>query len=140
MATSIGLEQFARRMTIVARGVRENTTRIVQRAALAADQAVVLATPVDTGRARANWITSIGTPRLTATDATDKSGASSIAQGADVISRWRVGLGPIFIANSVPYILRLEEGSSRQAPSGMTRFAIQAARAQFRNARVLQRT
>ena len=65
VATSRTLEQFARRMEARAREVLDNTEVAVQIAALTADRVVVLATPVDTGRARANWVTSIGSPVFT---------------------------------------------------------------------------
>jgi hypothetical protein len=117
--------------------VLRGTAETVRRAAIAADQTVVLATPVDTGRARANWITSIGSPVLRATEGTDPSGASTISEGRQVIGSWKVGAGPIYIANSVPYIIPLDEGSSAQAPNGMSGLAVQAARSQLVRAKIL---
>ena len=68
----------------------------------------------------------------------DPSGNSTIAANQATIGRYRLGQGTIFITNSVPYIVFLEEGSSDQAPRGMTRFAIQAANNVLRRARLLQ--
>jgi len=138
VATSIGLGQFSRRMNIVADVVGENAAKTVRRAAIAADQAVVLATPVDTGRARANWVTSIGAPRFTTTESVDPAGGITIGQGLNVINTYKnTKQGSIFISNSLDYIAFLEDGSSRQAPSGMTRFAVQAAREQVKKSRLL---
>lgn len=125
-------------MTIVGDFVRENAAQITRRAAIAADQAVVQATPVDTGRARANWIVSIGTPRFSTTEAVDPGGGITIGQGLSVIDGYKsTKQGSIFITNSLPYIAFLEDGGSAQARSGMTQFAVQAAAAQVRKGRLL---
>jgi hypothetical protein len=115
-----------------------NTVDAIRRAALAADAAVVLATPVDTGRARANWLVSINSVDELITEKTDKGGAGAIAAGKAVIESWYLGAGPIFISNSVPYIIPLEEGHSKQAPAGMSKFALAAARAQLVRAGLLK--
>ena len=129
MATSIGLKAFQRRIRVLSKITLGNVEKRVRKAALAADQVAVLATPVDTGRARANWRVGIGTnPAGYDDEATDKSGSSTIAEGQGVIERWKSGQGSIFISNNVPYIIPLDEGSSAQAPSGMSAAAVQAAR------------
>jgi len=95
----------------------------------------VLATPVDTGRARANWIVSVGRPRYQTTPDVDPSGAQAIAQGVRAVQSFKGG--SIFITNSLPYIEFLEDGSSKQAPGGMTKFGVQAAEAVLSRARLL---
>lgn len=137
MATSRNLGQFARRMHIRADQVVANTEKAVRRAALAADTAVVLATPVDTGRARAAWLASINSIRERFDVALDKSGTSTIADAQGIIDSWKLDAGTIFISNSVPYIVPLEEGHSKQAPTGMMQHGIAAARAELRQAKLL---
>ncbi len=123
--------------------VVRNTEKAVRRAAVAADTTVVLATPFDTGRARANWITSIGSPLFfhvgDPEDEFDKSGGPALAQGKGVISGWRLRAGPIFITNSLPYIVELDGGSSTQAPNGMSAQAVVAAVAELKKARLLRK-
>ena len=81
---------------------------------------IVLKTPVDTGRARANWFTSIGNPSANITEATDPSGSSSISSSMSAISKATGNV--LWITNNLPYIYRLEfEGWSKQAPAGMVR-------------------
>lgn len=138
MATSVGMKAFARRMRAIARKFGENTAKTVKRAAIAADQVAVLATPVDTGVARANWRVGVGAPVLSASEDTDKSGAKTISDGQAIIGTWRLGNGPIYISNNVPYIIPLDQGSSAQAPSGMSAAAVQAARAQLGDSRLLE--
>lgn len=70
-------------------------------------------TPVDTGRARANWFVAEGAPRLDTTTA-----VSPVAPPA------LTGKSVIFITNSLPYIVPLEYGHSKQAAFGMVRVAI----------------
>lgn len=84
---------------------------------------IVLKTPVDTGRARANWFTSVGSPRADTTVSTEPSGSSTISSALGPISKATGNV--LWITNNLPYIYRLEfEGWSKQAPAGMVRITI----------------
>lgn len=96
---------------------------------------IVYKTPVDTGRARANWQSSIGTPAVGTIkfDADAGSGIRAPNKSAASVSAINNGVpllkqatGNIFwITNNLPYIQRLEyEGWSNQAPRGMVGIAI----------------
>lgn len=93
---------------------------------LAFDIAVrlIMRTPVDTGRARANWMMSIGSADLTTTDDTDKAGRSTYSHMSQVLQSTDSKDSSIFITNSLPYIARLEYGYSQQAPEGMVRLTL----------------
>jgi hypothetical protein len=117
---------FVRRIRQRAKNIEGNVGRAVIETAIAANQAVVSATPVDTGRARANWQASIGTPIQEATDDTDQSGASTVAANNAVISR-RQPDQTVFISNNVDYIETLNQGSSAQAPANFVELAVQQA-------------
>lgn len=100
----------------------EDELRMVVRSlALQGLQRLVLRTPVDEGRARGNWIVSIAARDASQKQVTDKSGDATIAEGAATISTYdnHPGFPSIFIQNNLPYIQRLEDGSSTQAPNGM---------------------
>ncbi len=87
---------------------------------------IVYGTPVDSGRAKANWFTSIGAPsNQTIEFEGGKSPAESLAIGRAMPDIAKA-TGNIFsISNNLPYIYRLEfEGWSKQAESGMVRIAI----------------
>lgn len=86
---------------------------------------IVELTPVRTGRARANWQTTIGSPAEGEVVSYDAGGAAgqAIASGADAISKAEGDI-TIFLTNNVPYIERLENGWSQQAPNGMVRQTI----------------
>lgn len=62
-------------------------------------------TPVDTGRARANWNISVGKP--------DYSTTSSVKVKPPLLNK---GEGAIYITNNLPYISALELGHSKQSP------------------------
>lgn len=104
-------------------------TKVRKTYAYALYSSIVKKTPVDTGRARANWNISVGSPDLSTTEETRKSPKpmKDMAGNLDDES--------IFISNNLPYITTLEYGGypnppkkdggktvngySRQAPEGM---------------------
>lgn len=146
MATSKTPGEFARRFQIIAAAVRRNSELVVKRAAIAADQAAVLATPVDTGRLRANWLVGIGTS-LTGTvsfaEGSDGSTRGDVTNAAlnrarDIISTYKLGKGAIYITNNVVYAPIIDDGSSAQAPRGMTALAIKAAERQLGSVKLLK--
>lgn len=93
--------------------------KIARTAALELFSSVIRSTPVDTGRARGNWQTSVGQPTPNEIDRDDKSGAQAIGE---VQARTPEGSGQeVFLTNNLPYIYSLEFGSSKKAPEGMVR-------------------
>lgn len=118
--------------------------KFVEKAGAAADMAIrkicldlassiILKTPVDTGRARANWQTSVNKIPNGTINSTDKAGGATIAAAAADVKN---APGNIFyITNNLPYIASLEfglyragpktvGGFSKQAPNGMVRISI----------------
>lgn len=112
-------------MKKTAQNVSDNADRLVRRCALAIDATVVLATPVDTGRARGNWQVEIGSPASGVTDSLDPSGAGAVREGKGVIESYKGDKNGIYITNNLPYIERLNQGWSKQAPAGFVEEAIQ---------------
>ena len=85
---------------------------------------IVKRTPVDTGRARGNWMVSLGSAVEAVVDSgpTISDGQSSpsalINQGMSTISKSKPGQD-IVISNNLPYIVFLEEGTTKQNAKGM---------------------
>jgi len=78
---------------------------------------IVLRTPVDTGRARANWQYGKGVAPSGEVQSVSKSGAEAIAAIRGKIDPTP---GVHFVMNNLDYIKGLERGKSqRQAPHGM---------------------
>ena len=91
---------------------------IVQRKlALLLLRELVFRTPVRTGRARGNWIVSIGQP-VTETLAEGATNAEkAMSDGTAKLSEpSQIPFATIFIQNNLPYILPLDRGHSKQAP------------------------
>ena len=77
---------------------------------------VIMRTPVLTGRARGNWQATVGTPAGGTIEEFDKSGMSTMAK----VNGLRLEDDqPAFLTNNLPYIEKLEKGTSQQAPAGM---------------------
>lgn len=142
------LKSFARRMNQLGLTVETNTSKIAKRTALAVDQTVVIATPVDTGRARANWQVQAGTATDHIIDAYvpgkgantgAENAQAAMEQGKIAISAARPGQ-EIHITNNLPYIGALNDGHSAQAPAGFVEEAVQAGVRTIRAARILDRT
>lgn len=113
---ALSLAQFAKEAPEQARTVvRKVSTDVLTK--------VVLRSPVDTGRFRANWATSFGAPSYRVTADVDPTGQGAILRGRSTINR-AYGDYDIFITNSLPYAQRLEYGYSKQAPAGMVRITV----------------
>lgn len=80
-------------------------------------RSVILDTPVDTGRARGNWQTSLWNPKDGEVERDMSAALQETARETSVFGMGKL----IYLANNLPYIYRLEFGWSKQAPGGMAR-------------------
>jgi hypothetical protein len=128
-------KQVAAQLRVVAQNVEENVPLLIRKVALAIDQTLVLGTPVDTGRARANWQVTIGAPATgeagfaitntkTAVSGANAAAATQFAITAAIKATSGFAGGVIYITNNLPYIIPLNEGHSKQAPAGFVQTAI----------------
>jgi len=85
-----------------------------QSIALAIDTQVVNQTPRDTGAASGSWLVSVD--KIDETETDNLSRAEALSQGAVQIAASQP-YQTIYIQNMQPYIVRLNEGWSQQAPS-----------------------
>lgn len=110
-------------------------------------QAIVLPTPVDEGRARSNWLVTVGSPSGITIEPHVKGSKGStgdanvrvtIEQGTAQIGTYASpDQGAVYISNNLPYIVRLNQGWSAQAPAGFVEIGIAAARAAAQQQRLL---
>jgi len=82
--------------------------------------AVISDTPVDTGRARGNWQTSLGAAAGGAIERVDPSGNDAMSEAEAVVFA-SPSEGVTYMTNNLPYAEALEFGHSKQAPAGMVR-------------------
>lgn len=87
--------------------------------------------PVDTGRAKANVIVSVGDQDSSWSEVFDKGGAGTIYKGMGVIASDIDPFSIVYVQNNVPYIEYLEAGSSAQAPLGIAALVVAEVEAKF---------
>lgn len=107
---------FESQLNAFVSGTEKKVERTVRAVKLELFRSVILDTPVDTGRARGNWQATLDNP---ATEEIENESMSVALAGV------AANLGKVndvsFLANNLPYIEELEDGSSKQAPAGMVR-------------------
>lgn len=130
------LKTFKRRIQKHARNVESNSNKNIIRLAVIIDQVVTVGTPVDTGRARANWQATIGEETFDELDEVDPSGAATIAKAQAVLES-RKSEQTIHLTNNVKYVPRLNEGWSAQAPAGFVQEAVNVGINAFKGMKVL---
>lgn len=102
-----------------------NVDLVVRKSALQVAQSVIMKSPVDTGRFRANWNVAFGKIDPLITPSTDKTGNVATNRIRIQLNGWNVESGDIFLTNSLPYAIPLEYGHSQaQAPRGMVRITV----------------
>ncbi len=122
-------KEFAADLAKFAKDNRLAIRTVVGKLALDIHAGLVLRTPRDTGRAKSNWIPSID-QASTATFPPDNAGRVSSMMAALV---QRLPEFPvIWISNNLPYIKRLNEGWSKQAPAGFVEVTIDSNVAKLR--------
>lgn len=102
--------------------LHDRADKLVRAVTLETGGRLIRRTPVDIGRARANWNIGIGDiDRSEDAEARDPSGRAALGRlTATALSDVSAG-DRIFITNSVPYIGELERGHSKQAPQGFVK-------------------
>lgn len=97
----------------------------VEIAQIAAER-IIRRTPEDTGLARGNWVLSVNAPELAAKPVAP-GGIASVARAKRTLAVYRASGQPlsiVYIVNGLPYIGRLENGWSQQAPNGMVALTV----------------
>ena len=137
---------FRSTMNLVSERVKATVRRKIITYGTVLQQSLVLNTPILTGQAKANWQAVIGQPgggfiglngptsdpRDLAHRPPDRVDYGAYASAARaVIESFQVGQ-VLYIYSNLPYIEKLNEGSSSQAPAGFVETAIMTARASVR--------
>lgn len=136
---------FIRRLNRRASNVKEGADRLRRAVIQEMFQEVVYATPADTGLARTNWQVGVNVipdelikephfPGRHLGLAERLNAGITIIGGMPVIEMSRVE-DNVYIANNVPYIQRLNDGYSQQAPANFIELAFDRARKRIQRAR-----
>jgi hypothetical protein len=147
MANDASFDEFAKRMGLLADQIPFKVNAIKRKIALDILRNVVLATPVDTGRARNNWFVSLNhaipkviwgsKDRDAAKGLFDEAGTVAVKSGEAEIGHARPDM-TIVLQNNLPYIQALNNGWSKQAPRMFVQIAIQRVIAPLVNAGTLE--
>lgn len=141
-------DDFQKRFSILADRIDKNLNEMVRKVGIVADQTLVLSTPVDEGTARSNWQVALDAPirseippyapgkGLGIGESANAQGA--LAQGQAAIGQYKNGQ-TIYISNNLPYINRLNDGWSAQAPAGFVEKAVQLASDVIRRTQVVNK-
>ena len=106
---------YSKELSIAAE-LTSDVSKEIRKLGILVDQAVVAATPFDTGRAKANWLMSINSPETGTVDSGfDASGSYSLNLAQSVLADYPANeLPDLWIVNNLPYIQRLNDGWSQQ--------------------------
>jgi len=124
----------------ISRAIEKEVVDIIREDAQAICRTVIFATPVGRpelwqsppprnytpGHARRNWQINIGSPSGRELPGQDRIGTATLSNAISKLRAYR-RLQPIYIENNVPYINRLNQGWSKQAPPRFVEKAIQVA-------------
>lgn len=114
--------EFKTRFAALVKRAGDKADLVTRKVAIQLASTMILRSPVDSGRFRANWYGGTA-PGRGAIDVVDQSGQGAIDEVTSNMGDWNAGQ-TIFITNSLPYAYRLEYGWSQQAPQGMVRLTI----------------
>lgn len=106
---------------------------VVRASVLTMGENIIKASPVDTGRFRANWQHNTGTPASGPVESLDLSGAATLAKLNASVAPVKAG-NIEYLTNNLPYAIPLEYGYSDQAPGGMVRIEVARFQAAVRDA------
>lgn len=130
---------FERRMRELGERIHRNFGTLIKQTTDTVQEYLIEGTPVKSGRARNGWRVSADAPDDTPPDMEgpfDPSGHTRIDANRAIIAAEPLGTD-FFITNTVPYIPKLNGGSSLQAPAGFIEKAEAIARAKVKTYRRL---
>lgn len=97
--------------------LQNKLTKVCRAGAIEIFNAVIVGTPVNTGRARGNWFCTLNQPYMGTTEDTSQQEIKSKVNGYKLTDT-------MYLTNNLPYIEPLELGHSQQQPSGWVRVAV----------------
>jgi uncharacterized protein CbrC (UPF0167 family) len=119
MARHASLGDFGNHMKKhVARKMESEVARFISDAAVDVVTEVAQATPIRTGQAQSNWLTAVGKkfPYYQANEGDNSGWYDSVEWAKNALKTVKYN-DVIHITNNVPYIVKLNRGTSAQAPA-----------------------
>lgn len=108
--------------------VVQATNVSISRTAIKAIENLIATTPVDTGLARRNWLTSVSMPRDDIREDNITNPQVAVTEALSTLTGYNAFVdGDIWISNNLPYIEELNRGSSVKAPAGFVEAEVNSA-------------
>lgn len=114
---------FERSIENFIKKAKKNPEIVVRQVTIKLYSAIIMASPVATGRFRMNWQATVDNPATGVLIGDDPSGSRAIGRISQFVAsstKW----DEFRLTNNLPYAERLEFGWSQQAPSGMVRVTV----------------
>lgn len=114
---------FERSIENFIKKAKKNPELVVRQVTIKLYSAIIMASPVDTGRFRMNWQATVDNPATGVLIGDDPSGSRAIGMVSQFVAsstKW----DEFRLTNNLPYAERLEFGWSQQAPVGMVRVTV----------------
>lgn len=108
----------------------EDAKKIIEKVRVDVSESVINKTPLDTGFARGNWQSNIGSPIKSEITRFDREAGFAPTSGDGISVREAIETASkdidkdFYITNNAEYIRNLEFGGSNQAPRGMVRITV----------------
>ena len=113
---------------VIIDGLNDTSETVIKRLTLDVTSNLIETNPVDTGWSKANWVPSIGAPLINASisgTGNISTATATQSQGiANIVTQYTLDKGDVFVTNNVPYVPKLNDGHSNQAPAGFIQRAI----------------
>ena len=130
--TKRSLKGLAERMRRAARDVDRAAAEATAATAVTIVGKLAFATPVDTSQAISNWVASLNAPPIEFLEPhyPGEKGSTQQASALETIAAAKLALkvikagDTVYVTNNAPYIRRLNEGHSQQAPAGFIEVAL----------------
>jgi hypothetical protein len=139
-----GLLDLAASLERKAKSIDEAASKLAVDTALTIVGDLAFKTPVDTSQALSNWQVSLGSPVDSKIppyypgeggSTRNSSAQSTIDAAKNALKQKRPGV-TIYISNVLPYIRRLNDGYSKQAPAGFVERAVLIGRKMRKNFKI----
>ena len=139
-----GLLDLATSLEKKAKAIDEAASKLAVDTALTIVGDLAFKTPVDTSQALSNWQVSLGSPVDSKIppyypgeggSTRNSSAQSTIDAAKNALKQKRPGV-TIYISNVLPYIRRLNDGYSKQAPAGFVERAVLIGRKTIKKAKL----
>lgn len=108
----------------------EDAKKVIEKVRVDVSDSVINKTPLDTGFARGNWQSNIGSPIKSEITRFDREAGFAPTGGDGIALREAIEVAAkdiendFYVTNNAEYIMNLEFGGSDQAPNGMVRITV----------------